>query len=54
MSGINDETFHRDLLKGLKRGDFSRLEPLFISPGAPKVIECLRSGRLGQNVELVS
>ena len=54
MNRTTDETSDRELLHGLKNGDFSRLEPLFIGPGTPRVIESHRNGQLGQSAEAVN
>jgi len=45
MKEANEDEWFRDLLRGLERGDFSRLEPRFTGP-APKIIEWHRQGRL--------
>lgn len=45
MIETKDDDLFRDLLRGLEKGDFSRLEPRFTGPGTPKIVEWHRQGR---------
>ena len=55
MRAPNDNTRFGDALEGLRRGDFSRLEPLFraVDGAAPRVIQWVEEGRFeGHSREL--
>jgi hypothetical protein len=49
MIETNDDNVFRDLLRGLGKGDFSRLERWFTGPGTPKIVEWYRQGRFRDN-----
>ena len=55
MSVSQSEAAFQDALEGLRRGDFSRLDPLFdrISDSPPQIVEWVDRGRFrGQDQEL--
>lgn len=56
MHGPNDDVLLEDTIRGLRSGDFSRLEPRFTSTGAaePDIIRWHREGRFQHESEALS
>jgi len=53
----DDEAVFRDALQGLRRGDFSRLEPLFVEKpggGRPAIVEWCEQGRFDHEPEALA